>query len=426
MNALRAVSAGQKAVAFGFGDLTFALLTLHGQPTLCIGFNYEAQLGSIGVREAAQLVRAFQTARTSQWRVVLLLESAGIRVTDGTTGIASLRKILREALDAKLDGVRMLAVVFKATFGGASMLAALCERTLIHPDSLYAMSGPKLITDSVSIQRFDTTRKDMIQALMGGVARAQASDHFYLLDSQPDTCKNAILKWLDSRHPDQATIASLWTKNIALEQRLPQSIRNDRPKHAANGAIALNPISNTLQTLFPDGYTLHERNNIGIANSSAQPETRVLILQNQQGTGARQALALAVALLHPATSGSHTLRKTWLLLDSPGHAATPEDEFVVLSEILAHLSLVVRLLQRYGQAIHVIVTGTSGGGIQAALGSAATSVLMTCNARLLVLPPAALRALNKGQNVTEGGYREAIAATAIDSFFQSNLPVNGV
>ena len=109
--------------------------------------------------------------------------------------------------------------------------------------------------------------------------------------------------------------------------------------------------------------------------------------------------------------------RTVILVDTPGHRATPDEERVVLSDFLAHLALTIRLMHRRGDIVDIIVTGLGGGGIQGALGSGATSVAMAPGARLLVLPPAALRALDKQQRDDEGRLDEALQTGAVDAPF---------
>ena len=142
----------------------------------------------------------------------------------------------------------------------------------------------------------------------------------------------------------------------------------------------------------------------------------MLVLEAPDGTGARHALALAEALLEPSPPG-RAPRRTVILVDTPGHRATPDEERLVLSDFLAHLALTVRLIHRGGDTVDVIVTGLGGGGIQGALGSSATSVAMAPGARLLVLPPAALRALDKEQRDDEGRLDEALHTGAVDAVF---------
>lgn len=422
MEALAACASAASPVVLGSGDLTSGLLTLEGSPALCVRFHYEERQGSIGVLEAKQIVAALEHARSNRWSVVFLMETSGIRVTDGTAGIASLRRILRKAEDARIDGVRMLAVVLKSAFGGASMLAALCEHRLIQPGSLFAMSGPRLITQTVGPQRFDAAEPASVHALMGGEARATASHGFQLVEPNPDAYREAVLDWLRAPTPDQVSPATLRATGLALRRRL-QDCGASLASPTAPQSFASH--HDVLQALFPEGHTLQESHGIGVATSDARPAHRALVLSAPAGVDAHQALALASELLHCADATALTCHRTSVLVDSPGHAATPEDERPVLSEFLAHLAITVRVLHRQGRRIDVIVTGVGGGGIQGALGSGATSVSMARGSRLVVLPPAAMQALNKAQAEEEGNIAEALETTAIDSPFPERCATAG-
>src|SRR6478672_6507944 len=180
LDALRGRATDTARVSLGDGDVAAVALQLGGERVLAVAFDYGARHGSIGIREADQLVRAFQFARSERLAVALLLETSGIRVTDGTAGIASLRRVLREAEDARLEGLPMLSVVLRCAFGGASILAALCDRRMIHPDSLYGMSGPRLIGETAGTALFDPGDPEPVRSVLGGRARARL-DGFELL-----------------------------------------------------------------------------------------------------------------------------------------------------------------------------------------------------------------------------------------------------
>ena len=193
--ALRGRATDTARIPLGDGDVTAMALQLGDQRVLAVAFDYGAWHGSIGIHEADQIVRAFQFARSERLAITLLLETSGIRVTDGTAGIASLRRVLREAEDARLDGLPMLGVVLRCAFGGASILAALCERRMIHPDSLYGMSGPRLIGETAGTARFDAADPAAVRSVLGGGARARL-DGFELVgpdvEAISDGCRGLV------------------------------------------------------------------------------------------------------------------------------------------------------------------------------------------------------------------------------------------
>lgn len=180
----------------GPGNLRIVEGRYGGRSTVIVAFDYARERGSIGCPEAEQLVRATRLARDGAARLVFLMNTSGIRVTDGTAGIASLRKVLREVEDARLDGASMLAMIVGQTFGGASILAALCERRIVHAGCSYAMSGPKLIEQSVGRDQFPADDKAAVRALMGGEARAAVSEGFVLVDRTPSAYRSALMDWL--------------------------------------------------------------------------------------------------------------------------------------------------------------------------------------------------------------------------------------
>jgi acetyl-CoA carboxylase beta subunit len=75
----------------------------------------------------------------------MLLNTGGVRVTEGADGLAAFRFVFKDLLDAKLDGLRVLSLVTHHCFGGGSMLASISDMVLVNPHSQISMSGPKLI-----------------------------------------------------------------------------------------------------------------------------------------------------------------------------------------------------------------------------------------------------------------------------------------
>lgn len=410
--ALRGRATDTAHLPLGDGDVTAIALQLGEHRVLAVAFDYRARHGSIGIQEADQIVRAFRFARSKLLPIALLLETSGIRVTDGTAGIASLRRVLREAEDARLDGLPMLGVVLRCAFGGASILAALCERRLIHPDSLYGMSGPRLIGATAGTASFDAADPAAVGSVLGGAARAR-QDGFELVGPDADAVSEAIVNWSRSARVEPVTAAVLIQARAALAHRLAGSSLAATPPVAAHANAQ---IGDVLCALLPEIKELRQLPDIAIAISDKGPDTRVLVLQAPGGTGARHALALSEALLEPSQP-TGAPRQIVILVDTPGHRATPDEERIVLSDFLAHLALTIRLVHRSGDTVDVIVAGFGGGGIQGALGSGATFVAMAPGARLLVLPPAALRALDKEQSDDEGRLDEALHTGAVDAAF---------
>lgn len=420
LDALAATSV-QRPVDLGRGDLRAVESTIMSRRLLFVCFDYARNQGSIGTSEADQLVESFRLARASGLGVVFLLETSGIRVTDGTAGIASLRRVLREAEDARLDGVRMLAMVLRSAFGGASMLSSMCEQRLIHADCLFSMTGPKLIEQGVGTAQFDATDKEAVRRLLGGEARSRASSGFALVEPTAVAYREALEAWLSTAAPAAMTFERLFASEVALAARLttpladPTAIRRDSP-------LLEEDADRILREIHPDGVDLQRAGGVLVAHPHVPSSTRVLALMARDGAGARDALVLAREILGPARRGVRHARCV-VLVDCESHLGTPNDERVVLSEFLAHLALVIRAVHRSGEQVNIVVTGHGGGGIQGALGSGASSVAMGPQAHLFVLPKAAMRALNKAEDADAGSIGTAVKVGAIDLSYIPQSPV---
>lgn len=407
------VGAGGGPIDVGPGALSCAETEVSGQRLIIVCFDYTIHQGSIGTQEAEQLVQAFRRARGRRMPIVLLLETSGIRVTDGTAGIASLRKILRKAEDARLEGIRMLAMVLKSAFGGASLLAALCERQVLHAGCLFAMSGPKLIEQSVGGDRFSADDRAAVRTLMGGAARAAASASFVLTEPSLAAYRGALDAWIHAPAPGIPTAGSLSAHVTGLAARA----RRMTPDALGSRGPA-SPMGSDMETIvrevFPAGVETALSGSIPVFRSKANTRTIIFCLTAPDGAGIGAVLDLTTALLE-AGSGETACSRFMILVDAQSHRATPEDERPVLSETLSTLALAIRALHRAGHVVDVVVTGKGGGGAQGALGSGATSVTMTPRARLFVLPEAAMRALNKAEDPEAGSIATALAAGAIDA-----------
>ena len=393
------------------GDLHIAASRLLDRGLTVIGFDYSKQHGSMGTREVDQIQRALRKAAQDDSSVVFLMNTSGVRVTEGTLGVASLRRLLRDALDARLSGVRMLAIVGKSCFGGASILASLCERRLVNEHCLFAMSGPKLIEQVSGSDDLQFNDAAAVRQLLGGASRARVSDAFILCRDDAESYRAALFDWLSQRTAPRSGSDLIAGSAERLSTRLQSSF--------PSGVISDGPVpidaktSAVLASYFSAGYQIDGADGLLFARAHDATRAVACALVGGRAAGARQALRLSEELARLAVAQKRTL----ILLDSESHSASTLDERLILSEYLAHLALQIRLLHRRGHEIQVIVTGVSGGGIFAALASGASTVCMTPQSRLQVLPQAAMAAINKIGDSEAGGPDAAVAVHAVDSIY---------
>lgn len=400
------------------GDVSVRRAAVAGRSVLVVAFDYSRQNGSIGPAEAQQITEALEAAVSANHPLVFLMHTSGMRVTAGMGTVAALRNLLRSVLDAKLAGQPLFAVVTRFAFGGASMLASLCDRRTMQPGSLLAMSGPKLIERIAGRDRLDASDRAAVRALIGGEARAAVTETTLLCADDPVAYRAALAAWLATLDARELEVDWIEQRHEALRRRLasqalPPPASSPRAGQDATTQRALDLLGEPVEDLRATGP-------VRFGTIGNDREAVVCGLVGGHPATASSAFALADGLLQWA--GPRSGLRITVLADVENHSADPADERIVLSEYLAHLALVLRRLHRHGNDVHVILTGASGGGIFAALAAGASRVSMLDGARLQVLPPAALAAIDKSTHGDDETLAAALAAGAVDSAYPGAIP----
>jgi len=389
------------------GDLRVVRANPTGRALMTIGFDFAAQHGSLGARESDQLIAALRTAQAERLPAVLLMNTSGVRVSEGNAGVAGLRRSLRAALDAALDGLPMLALITRNCFGGASVLASLCDRRIVNRGCVFGMSGPRLIESLSGPQDLVSSDKDAVAHLLGAEARAAASNSFRVIDDDAQAYSTALGDWMQSIG-EEARAPSLRARRATLRERL---LAAAIPFPAGEEEVAGDPAYVRLAAQLL-GRSPSVRRCGGLIRALPVPGecSRLLGLVQASSADAAVVLCLSEEVAAIPPDAGHL----YILLDCESHSARAMDERVVLSEYLACLALEVRACQRRNVDVHLVVIGVTGGGIFAALAAAARTVSMLPTARLRILPSAAMAAINKSEDETETTPARALETGAAD------------
>lgn len=395
------------------GDVVVRSATLQGHGLVAVAFDWTRSRGSIGPAEATQIGEALMLSGARGVPLVFLMNTSGMRVTDGMNTVAALRTLLRAVLDARLAGQRMLALITHHAFGGASILASLCQRRAMHTGSILSMSGPKLIERIAGRHALVADDPDAVRALLGGAARTAVTETTEACDDSSDAYRAVLVRWLGEPVADAAPDVEEWCRVLRLRLGT-----RALPPPSASSIDALDaPTGRTLHRLLGDGPDLRRSGDLIVASATGQGMPIVLGLVGGGTATAPLALAFTEQLL--AAAAQPHPRAIVVLADIENHSADPADERVVLSEFLALMALALRLVHHRGRVVDVIVTGVSGGGIFAALAAGATRVEMLSEARIQVLSPAALAAIGQQATPEDESAAAALRAGAVDAIFET-------
>lgn len=347
------------------GALTIAQGRCHDQSLRLVLTDRAVAGGSFGVEESELLAATFARSRKDATPVVLVLDSAGARLTSGLAGLAAFRRMYHAALELRLSGVPMVALLERNCFGGASMLAMLCGvRGALQPARI-GMSGPAIIEALAGKQDIDASDRDAVRALFGADARARvgAIDQVFTgKQLQRDMLASSLQRAATTRF-------DIEREHEKLKQRL----------QAAGIAVPAMSMAEASQ-LFRRGTPV----------------------------GASEIWQLAEALLQARDTQAITLP-----VDCPGQAASRRDELLVLSEYVAHLALCLAERRASGAEIVTRIEGELSGGIYVALAAAVTRVEATPTASLRVLPEKAVTVVMGQASPTET-LQDALDAGVVD------------
>ena len=355
------------------GNLSWGRGTLDGRPVRMALVENRFAGGSIGAAEAERLGALLKVATVERAPVILYIDSAGAKVSEGLKALGAFRAVFRAALDAAGSAVPLAAVLGPNCYGGSSMLAHVAARRLFAPQTQLAMSGPAILAAAAGMNALDEMFRAMAQAALSAATRAKASESNTVLMPGLD-----IAWWLRgalAQSPDARA------RHQALRVRLPA-----QPEPQAE-----NVRRKDLERIYVEGYEAREAEGLieGRGRRGGQEESFVGLV-GRKPVGAARAWRFADAVWGLAESPPARLE---VFLDCASHAARLEDERIVLSEYIAGMSQALAAATLRGTRVGLTILGQAGGGVYVALAAPASRVACVYGAQIQVLPGAAVAAI---------------------------------
>ena len=357
------------------GNLTVGRGVLDGRAVRVALVESRFASGAIGALEAGRLVALFKVAALEHAPLVVYLDSAGAKVSEGLKALGAFRALFHAALEYRAGAAPMAAVLGKNCYGGSSMLAHLATHRIFSPATQLAMSGPAILAAQAGMSAVDEMFRAMAEAAMAPAARAQSSAANTVWEPGAD-----LAPWL--RAALGAAPANAHANHEELARRFERAL----------GEGSMEPVRRRdLERIYADGYEAREAQGL-------------LEGEGRRGGGAEAFLGLVGRKPVGAERAWRFADKAWKLgpgaparlevfLDCATHAARLEDEKVVLSEYIVDMSLALDHLARHGTRVGLTIVGQAGGGVYVALAASAHRVASLHGADIQVLPGAAVAAI---------------------------------
>src|SRR5258706_4855047 len=349
------------------GNLTLGRGRLNGVEVFVAIVENRIASGSLGVRECDQLASLFRIVAAQKAPLLLYLDSAGARVSEGLPALGAFRHMYRAALAMALSGTQFTVLLGTHCYGGASMLAALASTRVFSANTQLAMSGPSILAQNAGATADDAMFRAIAQAAIGAEGRAKLGQGNSL--HWDATARHAPPAWHEHHRQLGERLAAVTTSAMRTEavQREDFTAR------------------------YPRGHLLQEQTGIlsGGANDAAGAIT-LLGVADKKPLGAARAWALADQIWK---LGIEKPARLHLLVDCEAHAAALDDERIMLSSYLADAALALATLSKGGTAIETTVLGQLGGGVYVLLAAASAQVNLLHGAVIHLLPSRAIASI---------------------------------
>lgn len=369
---------------------------LGGVPVLMAATDPALDSGAIGREEAEVIGSAASEARGRGVPLVLLLDSAGARLTEGVAVLGAFRRLQGRVAEAVEAGVPVAAVLGRHCFGGASLLACSARVRFYRHHTLFGLSGPRALGGAEGVRLLPNA----VDALYGAPSRLRRDPAGVLVDDAE--LPTALRAWC--RDPGPA--GGLHRSHEVLQDALSWKDTMDAQPLPAE-------LVAQLDQWFPRGWDAAFADGT-VSGEGWTQEGHVCFTGFVRGlpVNPRGALRLARALLHmdaPARPGPVVL-----LLDSPGQSTSLDDERLLPSMVVAHASAAAVHLRASGRRVVLWLAGEAGGAIYVALAAAAHQVTGFPATRLQTLPAEAVSGVIGAGGAAAADPQACVAAGVVD------------
>ncbi|MBL0140924.1 MAG: hypothetical protein IPP91_02390 [Betaproteobacteria bacterium] len=377
LDALRS-TLGFEPLGTPVANLTIGKGVLDGRPVRLALIENRIASGSIGKSEVSRLVPLLAIAAREKAPLILYLDSAGARVSEGLDALGAFRRLFREALAARIAGASIAVVLGRNCYGGASMLAHVAGKRLFSPETQLAMSGPSILAQTAGANALDDMFRAIAAASIGAGARAKASDANTVWVPGMD-----LAAWLrEALAAGAGSWGTFHERHQLLFARLEKGLTTRQPEALRR---------KELEKLFPQGYQALECEGVITGEATRDGVTvPILGLAGRSHVGAERAWRFAQAAWRLAIQAPARLE---VILDCESHAARLEDEKVVLTEFIVDMGVALAALAARGTHVELTILDRAGGGVYVALASPASRVAVLFGADVQVLPGAALASI---------------------------------
>lgn len=176
--------------------------------------------GSIGEVHGAKLTGLIQSAARDAIPCVLLVESGGVRLHEGSSGEIAISEAMRAVFECRAKKVPTIAVIGSdiGAYGGMGILTTCCDFRIMTEHGRLGISGPIVIEKWMGKQAYDSSNRALVWKTSGGKTKYLIGDADMLAGDDAGSVAAAIEALLGKSRP--LTLAGLKSRHGDLDSRL--------------------------------------------------------------------------------------------------------------------------------------------------------------------------------------------------------------
>lgn len=186
--------------------------------------------GAVGEVHSAKLIGLLEAAARDKTPFVLLVESGGVRLHEGSAGEIGISEAIRAVFACRAAGVPVIAVVASdiGAYGGMGILVSCCDTRILTEHGRIGISGPIVIEKWMGKEAYDSSNRALVWKTSGGKTRYLLGDADMLAGESTDEVKSAIGEAL-SQSGKSVNLESVADQHKKLAARLEKFAHVDQP-----------------------------------------------------------------------------------------------------------------------------------------------------------------------------------------------------
>ncbi len=176
--------------------------------------------GAVGEIHGAKLTGLFKAAARDKVPCVLILESGGVRLHEGSAGEIAIAETMRAIFECRARKVATIAVIGTdiGAYGGIGILSTCCDFRVMTEHGRLGISGPIVIEKWMGKKAYDSSNRALVWKTSGGKTKYLLGDADALVHDESDAVRDAIARLLGKSSP--VTLKSVKARQKELEKRL--------------------------------------------------------------------------------------------------------------------------------------------------------------------------------------------------------------